>query len=340
MNPRFTRCVAALALLALPLVARADERKPVRLATLAPKGSSLEKLLLALGEKLRAAPSGGLKLMVYADGKLGGEAEVVSKMRIKQIQAGLLTASGLGLIDTSILALQNLPLVYRDLDEVALVREKLAPLIRKRFEDKGFELLFMGDIGFTRFFSKEQVRVPEDLKKTKLFTLPGDLKQVDLMKGLGLNPQVLEPTDILPALQTGLVDCVPMIPFYAQVSQFYKSAPNMLELDWAPLVGGCVVLKELYDSYPEELRKAVLEAARETGEQVISRNRAEAAESVTAMKATGLKVVTPTPAEVKAWRDWVATQYPQVRGGLVEAELYDTVMETLRLHREAAPAKK
>jgi len=179
---------AALALCALPLVASAGDRKPVRLATLAPKGSSLHKLLLALGEKLRSAPEGGIKLVVYSDGTMGGEAEVVSKMRIGQLQAGLLTASGLSQIDDSISALQNMPLVYRDVEEVALVRQKLAPLIQKRFEDKGFVLLFVGDIGFVRYFSKQPIRTPEDLKRAKLFTLLGNVQQVDLMKSLGLNP--------------------------------------------------------------------------------------------------------------------------------------------------------
>src|SRR5690349_14992890 len=330
---------AALALCALPLVASAGDRKPVRLATLAPKGSSLHKLLLALGEKLRSAPEGGIKLVVYSDGTMGGEAEVVSKMRIGQLQAGLLTASGLSQIDDSISALQNMPLVYRDVEEVALVRQKLAPLIQKRFEDKGFVLLFVGDIGFVRYFSKQPIRTPEELKKARLFTLPGNVPQVDLMKSLGLNPQPLEPTDILPGLQTGLIDCVPMIPFYAQVGQFYKPAPYMLDLDWAPLVGGCVVTKQVFDSFPAALQAAVRDAAKATGEEVLVRNRVEGAESVKAMVAAGLKTITPTPAEVQAWRAFVEPAYARMRGGLVQAELYDLVMQTLREHREAGAKK-
>jgi TRAP-type C4-dicarboxylate transport system substrate-binding protein len=313
----------------------------VRLATLAPKGSSLHKILEVLTQRLQKAPEGGIKMTIYPNGTMGGEAEVVSKMRIKQLQAGLLTATALGQIDPSIKALQNLPLVYRDLDEVALVREKLAPQIQKRFEDKGFKLLFMGDIGFVRFFSKEPIRLPDDLKKVKLFTLPGDVQQQDLMKSLGLNPQPLEPTDILPALQTGLLECVPMIPFYTQIQQLYKPAPYMLELDWAPLVGGCVMLKELFDSYPPALQQAITEAAAETGAQVIARNRVEGEESIKAMVAGGLKVTTPTQKEVQTWRDFLAPVYEKLRGGVVPADLYDLVMETLQKHRAApaAPAK-
>ncbi len=331
---------AALALCALGLSASADDPKLVRLATLAPKGSSLHKILQAMKERLRSAPNGGIELRIFTDGSMGGEAEVVSKMRIKQLQAGLLTAAGLGQIDPSIKALQNLPLVYRDLDEVALVRDKLAPEIKQRFEAKGFVLLFMGDIGFVRYFSKQPIRLPDDLKKVKMFTLPGDVQQVDLMKSLGLNPQPLEPTDILPALQTGMIDCVPMIPFYAQISQFYKPAPYMLDLDWAPLVGGCVVLKELFDSFPPDLRKAVLEASSETGAQVVTRNRIEGKESIAAMQANGLKLVTPTASELQAWRDFLAPVYPRLRGGVVDAELYDLVMQTLKEHREHPGEKR
>ncbi len=339
---KFARSLGALALFVLSATAGADDKKPVRLATLAPKGSSLHKILLSMSERLRSAPEGGVKLMIYSDGTMGGEAEMVRKMRVKQLQAGLLTAAGLEQIDDSINALQNLPLVFRDLDEVGLVRDRLAPLLKKRFAEKGFVLLFVGDIGFVRYFSKQPVRTPDDLKKTKLFTMPGDVAQVDLMKSLGLNPQPLEPTDILPALQTGLIDCVPMIPFYAQVGQFYKPAPYMLDLEWAPLVGGCVVLKEVYDALPGATHAAVDQIALETGNQVMARNRVESQESIAAMKAGGLNVITPTPQEVAAWRAFLQPVYAQLRGSQVPAELYDVVMETLRQHREkgAAPPPK
>jgi hypothetical protein len=62
------------------------------------------------------------------------------------------------------------------------------------------------------------------------------------------------------------------------------------------------------------------------------------------MIASGLKPITPTAQEVQTWRDFLAPVYPRMRGGLVPADLYDLVMETLRQHREgattpAAPSK-
>ncbi len=70
-------------------------------------------------------------------------------------------------------------------------------------------MLFWGDAGWVRFFSKEPVLHPADLKKLKLFVWAGDNQQVDIMKALGYQPVPLETGDILPGLQTGLIDAVP-----------------------------------------------------------------------------------------------------------------------------------
>ena len=329
-----------LALIGLSLYIPAQDRKPVRLATLAPKGSSLHKSLQAMGEGWRGGPEGGVKLVIYPDGTMGGEGEMVRKMRVKQLQSGLLTVAGLEQIDPGVTALQNLPLVFRDLEEVAVVRSALQAEMERRFEAKGFVMLFLGDIGFVRFFSKQPMRTPEDLRKTKLFTQAGNTAQVDLMKSLGLAPQPLEPADVYTSLQTGLIDCAPMIPFYAQVSQIYKSAPHMLEMDWAPLVGGCVILKEVFDSYPPALQAAMRASAKQAGDEIQARNRTENEEAVRAMQANGLKLIKPSDAELLQWRAFLEPVYPQLRGKQVPADLYDLVMKTLESHRTAKAGAK
>lgn len=328
----------AFALLGMLPLASAQDRKPARLATLAPKGSSLHKILQSMGEAWREGPEGGLKLIIYPDGTMGGESEVVRKMRIKQLHAGLLTVAGLEQIDPSVTALQNLPLVFRDLEEVGIVRETLREELERRFAAKGFVMLFLGDIGFVRFFSKQPMRTPEDLKRTKLFTQAGNVAQVDLMKSLGLAPHPLEPTDVLTSLQTGLIDCAPMIPFYAQVTQIYKSAPHMLEMDWAPLVGGCVMLKESFDALPPSLQGVLRESARKAGAEIQARNRVENDEAVQAMRSAGLQVTRPTPENLEQWRSFLQPVYPQLRGKQVPADLYDLVMKTLEAHRASKSA--
>ena len=71
----------------------------IRLGTLAPKGSSSYRHLQEMGQKWKQIPTGGASLTIYADGTMGGEADMVRRMRIGQLQAGLLTTVGLAEID-------------------------------------------------------------------------------------------------------------------------------------------------------------------------------------------------------------------------------------------------
>ena len=53
----------------------------------------------------------------------------------------------------------------------------------------------------------------------------------------------LEVTDILPNLQTGLINAVPLPPSIALAIQVDNAAPNMLDLNWVPLVGAAIMTK-------------------------------------------------------------------------------------------------
>jgi TRAP-type C4-dicarboxylate transport system substrate-binding protein len=329
----------ALSIIALSVAP--GDRKPIRLATLAPQGSSAQQLLVAMGEKWRAGPDGGLKLIVNAGGLMGGEADVVAKMRAGQLQAGLLTAVGIGDIDRSALALGNVPMLFRTLDEVSYVREKLRPSLEKRLSDKGFVSLFWGDVGWVKYFSRKPIVHPNDLKTVKLFAWSGSTAQIDLMKSLGLDPVPLEPNDILPSLRTGLLDAVSTAPYYAQILQYYEPAPHMLDLPWAPLVGALVVTKTAWDACPPDLQKLMRETAEKTGGELTTRNRKESDESVEAMKKRGLIVHPVTPAIEAEWRAFVEPIYPKLRGMDVPAELFDEVQKDLAEYRKgksAAPA--
>src|SRR5665213_884539 len=145
----------------------------VRLGTLAPKGSSYVKHLQMMGEEWSKAPGGGAKLTVFADSTMGGEPDMVRRMRLGQLQAAMLTSTGLGEIEPAVTGLQSMPLVYRTLEEVDYVGEKLYPMLEKRIEQKGFKVLAWSDTGWVRFFSKRPVVTPDDLKQMKLFVSAG-----------------------------------------------------------------------------------------------------------------------------------------------------------------------
>jgi TRAP-type C4-dicarboxylate transport system substrate-binding protein len=313
------------------------ERKPLKLGTIAPKGSSYHKALLAMGEAWRAGPEGGVGLTVFPDGSMGGEADMVRRIRAGQLQAAMVTVSGLREIDPAVTALQNVPLVFRSLDEASAARARLLPRLEGTLAEKGFVALFWGDVGWVRFFTKQPVLLPDDMKRVKLFTWSGGTSQADLMKGFGWNPVLLETADILPSLQTGLIDGVPTVPYIALKGQFFSVASHMLELDWAPLVGALVVSRKAWEELPPPLREHCKAAATKAGEEITQKSRSENDEAVEAMRKRGLVVHALTPEQRAAWRAFVEPIWPRLRGLDVPAELYDELMRTLGELRGAGP---
>ena len=302
----------------------------IKLTTLAPKGSSFHKSLQKMGESWRNDSGGTIKLIIYAGGILGGEAAMVDRMKINQSQAGLLTTVGLKEIEPAVTGLQSMPMMFRDLDEVDYIGKKLQPKLESRLLRKGFVVLFWADTGWVRFFSKEPVLRPDDLKKMKLFTWSGDPDTVNIMHEVGLNPVPLETGDILTGLQTGLINAVPMPPFYALASQIYTPAPHMLELNWAPLVGAAVVTSKAWDKIPPALQEKMMRAAVQAGEEIKKTGRRESDESVKAMvEKWGLKVHPVSPALETEWRQVAQTAYPAIRGKIVPAEIFDEVTQLL-----------
>ena len=305
----------------------------LRVATLAPKNSLYHRQLLEIGEAWRNAQGGAGKFIVYPDGSQGGEAEMARRMRIGQLQGALLSVVGLREIDPSVSALQNMPLLFKNWEEVDYVREKMRPAMEKKFLDKGFVILAWGDAGWVRFFSKEAALRPDDYKKMKFFAWGNEPEQQDIMKVLGYTPVALETSDILPSIQTGMINVVPATPYFALASQVYLSAPQMLEINWAPIVGALVITKKAWDDMTPELQNTLRQAGEKAGGNIRQKARQEVGEAVDAMKKRGLQVNTPNAEQLREWNELASKLYPRIRGSLVPADTFDEVLRHLNAYR-------
>lgn len=312
--------------------------KQFRVATLAPKNSLYHRQLVELGEIWRTAQGGNAKYLIYPDGSQGGEAELARRMRIGQLQGALLSVVGLREIEPSISALQNIPLLFKSWDEVDYVREKMRPGMEKKFLDKGFVVLAWGDAGWVRFFSKDAALRPDDFKRMKFFAWGSEPEQQEIMKSLGYTPVPLETSDILPSIQTGMINVVPSTPYFALASQVFSTAPNMLDINWAPIVGALVITKKAWDDMSPEVQQTMRVASEKVGLQLRTQARKEVDEAVDAMKKRGLVVNRPNAAQMQEWNELAAKLYPRIRGVMVPADTFDEVFLHLKAYR-ASKAK-
>jgi TRAP-type C4-dicarboxylate transport system substrate-binding protein len=332
MKKLTTLIALAFSLLTAPLAGAADMQ--LRVGTLVPKNSLYHRQLLEIGEAWRAAQGGASKYMVYPDGSQGGEAEMARRMRIGQLQGALMSVVGLREIEPSVAALQNLPLLFKSWEELDYVREKMRPGMEKKFLDKGFVVLAWGDAGWVRFFSKEAAVRPDDYKRMKFFAWGAEQEQQSIMKSLGYTPVPLETADILPSIQTGMINVVPSTPYFALASQIYNTAPHMLEINWAPIVGAMVVTTKAWEAMAPAAQEALRSAGEKAGVQLRAQARREVDEAVEAMKKRGLIVHKPNAAEMQEWNDLADKLYPRIRGTMVPADTFDEVFKHVKAYRQ------
>lgn len=317
----------------------APKKVTIRLGTLAPRGSSFHKALVEMGEKWRDASGGNVKLIIYADGTQGGEADMVRLMRARALNAGLFTVVGLSKIDESVGGLSFMPLTFRSWEEYDYVLENLSARLEKLLRDKGFIVLFWGDAGWVRFFSNTPAIHPDDFKKLKMFTWAGDSYQVDMMKSLGYNPIPLETADILPGLRTNLIDAIPLPPNQALLGQVYTVANNMLALKWSVLSGGTIIREDTWNKIDASIREQLMDAAAEAGRKIRASARKEDEESIAAMQKKGLIVHPASPEVEKEWLQLTKTIYPQIRGKKVPEDIFDEVQRLVNEYRAKGTGK-
>jgi len=330
---RFAVTAAAAAAL-VAASAHAADPAVIKVATVAPKGSIYHRVLQEVGEAYRTARGGAGRVIVYTDSLQGTEAATVRRMRVGQLDASMLTVVGLSEIDPSVAALQFMPMMFRSWEEVDHVREVLRPTLEAKLAAKGFTVLFWGEAGWVQFFSKDPITRPGEYKEARIFVWAGDGAQVGLMKSLGYRPVPLPITDILPGLETGMIDVVPVAPLWALVGQFDRVTRYMLPVKWVPIVGATVMRRATFEALSPAAREAIIAASQRAGDTLRAHRTAQDDESVRAMQARGLKVQPLTPALEQAWRSVAEEAWPLVRGSMVPAETFDKVQEILSAYRD------
>jgi TRAP-type C4-dicarboxylate transport system substrate-binding protein len=314
--------LVALSMMLAPAVALGEVT--IKLGTLAPEGSAWHNHLRSLGEKWTEMSGGQVKVKIYPGGTVGNEADMVRKLRIKQLHAALLTGTGIRDIDPSVQALQ-VPMMLKDDAEVDAATVQMAPKLEKILDDKGFVVIHWGDAGWVTFFTQKPAKTPEDMKEQKVFAWAGDEAAVEAWKIAGFKPVVISATDITTSLQTGMIQAVDTTPLAALSFQWHRHAKFMTDVKWAPLVGALFVTKEVWNKIPADLRPKLIQYAREQERKLAGEARKLAVDAINTMKKDGLTVITLTPAENQKWQAAAEKAWPYIREKVVPPEMFDEV---------------
>lgn len=169
------------------------------------------------------------------------------------------------------LNLFSLPFLMPDYAAIdALIHGEVGKTLFQHIEKAGVVPLAWGENGYRQLSnSKHEIKSPDDLKGLKLRVVGSPL-YIDTYTALGANPTQMSWADAQPALASGAVDGQENpLSIYAG-SKLYSVGQKYLTL-WNyvadPLI--FVVNKQVWESWTEEDRKIVREAAEEAAKQEI-----------------------------------------------------------------------
>ncbi len=294
----------------------------IKLATLAPEGTTWYNGLRQMGERWSEISGGKVKLKIYAGGVAGNEGTQVRKMRIGQLHAAGMSNMGLLDIDPGPQVI-NTPMLIRTYEELDCVMEAITPTLEQRLLDKGFVVLSWSDAGWTYYFNREPVRTPADAGRYKVFAWEGDPAAVIGFRKAGFNPVVVQSVEVIPSLQSGLIDGFFSTPLATLSMQWFALAPNMLNVPWAPLTGATIMTKDAWDAIPAEYHEPFLQAAREVGASLKDEIRRQDNAAIRVMQKYGLTVVEADAATQLQWMKKGVSLYPYFRSDIVPPEVFD-----------------
>lgn len=325
---------------ATALPAHAQAPVTIKMATLVPENSSWFLVLKETADQWNKLSGGKVRVLLYPGGRQGDDPDVVRKMNLGTLNAGVLTSAGLGEIDRSVYAL-SIPAAFADYDEVYAVLERMRPKLEATFESKGFVVLNWADGGWNHFFSKAQAVTPDDMRKLKIFTWAGDAKSAETWKRMGFDARPAPSTELVTGLQTGLFEAYLAPPQVALITRYYEQSKFMLDMNWQILMGATVIRKETWERIPADLRPKLLEVARTAGAKLQASIAQGQERDIEAMKRNGLTVV-PVDARIREiWRKAAESSYSIVRGGAVPADAFDDALRYRdEYRRQKAGAKK
>jgi TRAP-type C4-dicarboxylate transport system substrate-binding protein len=316
--------IASLALLLIIFSVSADAKR-LKIATLAPAGTTWMKEMKAGANLIAERTEGRVKLKFYPGGVMGNDQSVHRKIKIGQLHGGAFTPGGLAQVDSGIQSL-GLPMMFKSFDEVDYVRARMDPVIKQQMEANGFVLLGISEGGFVRILSKKPMQNLESIRNSKVWVPAGDRIGQMAMSALGITPISLPISDVFTGLQTGLIETVTVNPTAAIAFQWHTSTSYMTEVPISYLIGVMAIQKKAFDKLSPGDQQIVREEIGKVFKRLDTINRSDNQAAKAALKNQGITFVTPDPGEIERWKSISDQSIEEmVETGVISSENVDQV---------------
>jgi TRAP-type C4-dicarboxylate transport system substrate-binding protein len=336
MLKRITAAVFATLLVAT--VAGAQTR--IKIASMAPDGSFWMNELQAAADTINQRTSGRVSLRFYPGGTMGSDSAVLRKIRIGQLQGGVMLAGGLAGIDQNF-DIYSLPLLFRSFDEVDYVRQRTDATLIAGLAKSGLVAFGITETGFTYLMSAKPTRTFADLRGRKAWVPQDDPISLAIVEAAGLSPVPLPVSDVLTGLQTGLIDTVAAPPVGAIALQWFTKAPYLTDLPITYICGALAISEKTLAEMSPADRQVVSEVLSAVSIDLDRKTRADDKEARAALAKQGVTFVDPTEETLAEWDVIAAKATKKLVGERgYDPKLYAEIQKVLEDYRAAHQDEK
>jgi TRAP-type C4-dicarboxylate transport system substrate-binding protein len=306
--------------------AGAEETHQIRIATLAPRQSSLGDIYQTFKVGMKKATNGQVNVKMYYGGIAGDEITVVRKMRVGQLDGALITSTGLSALVRQVLVMEA-PGLIRSYPELDAVREDLAPQFEAMFDKAGYKLVAWGDAGKTRIFSTSKIFGPSDLQNVRPWVWKDSATMRAFIKAAGANGVLLNLPEVYSGLQTGIIDTIIASSVGVLAFQWHTKLKTMAKQAGGIVTGAFIIRNDHLATLPQEARDYLDEVSGETEERLRVEGR-KIDDEAAVILSKKLKVINLFRAQ-RQWEEVQFTARESLVGRMYSRALLNRVQEIL-----------
>jgi TRAP-type C4-dicarboxylate transport system substrate-binding protein len=336
MNQKTTVLKLLLAAVLTAMLSMSVQAQQLKIATLAPDGSSWMNALHAAADAVEADTEGRISIRYYPGGVMGDANAIFRRMRLGQLNGGAFTLGDLGSVSGAV-NLYSLPFVFNDAEEIQALRATYDPLILEALEEGGLVIPGIALGGFAYLFGREPFPVPDELTTDwRVWVQPDDLLSRETLQRLGVSPVPLPLAEVYTALQTGALNTFASTTSGTIILQWHTRARHMLDLP-VLMTGGTIGFDPRSLARMAEGDRAILLARfAETMETLERSNFAENVQAREALVAQGVQIDPASSTQLQVWREEAnRTLEELIDEGRIEIPHLDAMLQHLEELRAA-----
>ena len=262
---------------------------------------------VAVGYRIRDAVWEKTNGKIYVDyrplAQLGGEKDVISKLKIGAVQ-GMLSSSVAAANVSDRLGIVNLPYVIDTFDKLDTFRS--TPELWEPFANgaqrQGLIVADITGYGPYGWATTSPVRTNSDAKGVN-FRIAEAPVNTDAYKAWGLKFTVMPWPDVPQALQTGVITGLDHTVIVCNITKKFTIAKNFTELNYAQGLFIHLVNKRWLNKLPKDLQETFLSVIKEESEKTRALTRQQHDAQVAKAKEAGVEFIKLSDAEIVALKN-------------------------------------